>query len=54
MMLHSLPLIGYTGTTINDGILPRAIFRANTFAQTQPQNVSLARILNLAPLTLRP
>ena len=52
MMLHSLPLIGYTDTMMNDGILPRAIFRANTFAQPQAQNVSLARILNLAPLTL--
>lgn len=52
MMLHSLPLIGYTGTTINDGILPRAIFGANTFAQPQPQNVSLACILNVALLTL--
>ena len=54
MMLHSLALIGYTGKTMNDGILPRAIFRANTFAQTQPQNVILACILNLAPLTLHP
>ena len=52
MMLHSLPLIGYTDKTMNDGILPRAIFRANTFAQTQPQNVSLACILNVALLTL--
>ena len=44
MMLHSLPLIGYTGTTMNDGILPRAIL-----AKTQAQNVSLICILNLYP-----
>ena len=35
MMLHSLPLIGYTGTTMNDGILPRAIFRATTGAKCE-------------------
>lgn len=52
MMLQSLHWIGYTGKTMNDGILPRAIFRANTAAQTQAQNVSLACILNVAPLTL--
>ena len=46
MMLHSLPLIGYTGTTINDGILPRAIFGANTGAKA----MTLTRALDLAPL----
>lgn len=46
MMLHSLPLIGYTDTMMNDGILLRAIFRANTRAKA----MTLTSALDLAPL----
>ena len=46
MMLHSPPLIGYAGTTINDGILPTAIFGENTGAKA----MTLTSALDLAPL----
>lgn len=46
MMLHSLHLIEYTGTTMNEGILPRAIFGANTGAK----DMTSTRALDLAPL----
>lgn len=46
MILPSLPLIGYTGTTINDGILPTAIFGENTGAKA----MTLTSALDLVPL----
>ena len=46
MMLHSLALIGYTDTMMNEGILPVGIYRSNTGAKA----MTLTRALDLTPL----